>query len=90
LWRNKKVHVLLGEKFERRARTWKPAQYWGNEIVKEALAVLAPVALTLCPQFCGHGSIERVHQVQSLRPPDPVHGAVGAQNSGMYMLASRI
>jgi len=48
-----------------------PAQYWGNEIVKEALPVLAPVALILCLQFSCQESIEGVHQVQSLPPPNP-------------------
>lgn len=58
--------ILLSilEKIQRRARAWYPAQYWGNEMVKEAVAVLAPVDLMLCSQFGGQGSIERVHQVQ--------------------------
>jgi len=82
--------VLPGEKFERRARAWKPAQCWGNEIVKEDLPMLPSVAHMLCSQFGGLGSIERVHEVQSLSRPNPVHDAVGAQNSDMYMIVSRI
>jgi len=52
--------------------------------------VLAPVALMLCSQFGGQGLIERVNQMQSLPPLNSVHGAVGAQNSGLCMLVSRI